>query len=87
MPGFDGSGPRGRGPGTGRGFGRCGAVPSPVANEEHAEMGISGRETGGQVPADSAVYGLGKGGVARGCGRGNGRGRFMSAFNRQEQQR
>lgn len=32
MPGFDGTGPAGRGPGTGGGFGPCGAARIDVGN-------------------------------------------------------
>ncbi len=56
MPGFDGSGPRGQGPRTGRGFGPCppGAAPA------------------GAVGPEGVVYGIGRGGLPRGGGRGRG---------------
>ena len=60
MPAFDRTGPRGQGPGTGRGFGYC--VP-----------------TAGSSYGQSVVYGVGRGGIPRGGGRGfafgGGRGR------------
>ncbi len=54
MPGFDGTGPLGRGPRTGGGFGWCapGSGVAPVA----APPGV--------------VYGIGRGGLPRGGGRG-----------------
>ncbi|MFH1314316.1 MAG: DUF5320 domain-containing protein [Candidatus Eisenbacteria bacterium] len=64
MPGFDRTGPRGLGSRTGGGFGLCG----PGA----------GRSQGGYVPG--VVYGVGRGGIPWGCGRGRafggGRGRW-----------
>ena len=64
MPGFDSTGPRGAGPMTGRGMGRC--QPQTRTTEEG---------TAEQAPAGGVVYGLGRGGVPRGGGMGSGRGR------------
>ncbi len=67
MPGFDGTGPAGQGPLTGGGRGFC-AVPA----------GNVGARGYGQ----NVVYGLGRGGLPRGCGRGFGGGRrFATAPN------
>jgi hypothetical protein len=79
MPGFDGTGPAGRGPMTGRGFGRCryGQVrrdivtPPQQGEEAGAPQGVQKQAlpshgTGTQAP----VYGVGRGGIPWGCGRG-----------------
>lgn len=60
MPSFDGTGPLGRGPLTGRRRGRCALPETPVTPEE------------GATPV---IRGLGRGGVPWGCGRGNRGGR------------
>jgi hypothetical protein len=73
MPGFDGTGPLGRGPITGWRRGRCIGGSYPVSQQESAkESGaeadqITVQPAGGQVPV---MYGLGRGGIPRGCGRG-----------------
>jgi len=54
MPGFDGTGPAGMGPRTGGGFGFCSPGTGPAP--------------GGYAPG--AVYGVGRGGLPRGGGRG-----------------
>ncbi|MFY9133087.1 MAG: DUF5320 domain-containing protein [Candidatus Methanoculleus thermohydrogenotrophicum] len=72
MPGFDGTGPRGMGPMTGRRMGRC--VQPPVA-QPPAESSPAGEtsETTPEAPVQQPqVYGLGRGGIPRGCGRGRG---------------
>ncbi len=79
MPGFDGTGPLGGGPITGWRRGRCisGGNPNPVPQQEPAKESAAEAE---QVPvqpaggAGSLVYGLGRGGIPRGCGRGFGGG-------------
>jgi hypothetical protein len=67
MPGFDGTGPMGLGPRTGGGFGFCPPGAGPAA--------------GGYVPG--VVYGVGRGGIPWGGGRGRafggGRGRWWRA--------
>jgi hypothetical protein len=63
MPGFDGTGPRGLGPRTGGGFGYCAPGAGP------ARVGY----------APGVVYGVGRGGIPWGGGRGRafgGRGRW-----------
>ena len=54
MPGFDGTGPMGMGPRTGGGFGFCPPGAGPAA--------------GGYLPG--VVYGVGRGGIPWGGGRG-----------------
>ncbi|RQD83796.1 MAG: hypothetical protein D5R96_02425 [Methanocalculus sp. MSAO_Arc2] len=76
MPGFDGTGPRGMGPMTGRRMGRCVA---PAAGAENVAQ------------TERPVYGLGRGGLPRGCGRGFGggrmwRGRFFEPADQTEVQ-
>ena len=77
MPGFDGTGPQGRGPMTGRAFGKCrpvyqaerqpvvfsGESPLPVQSEN---VPVSIPPVQGQTP----VYGVGRGGIPCGGGRG-----------------
>ncbi|MFA7072693.1 MAG: DUF5320 domain-containing protein, partial [Methanoculleus sp.] len=54
MPGFDGTGPSGRGPLTGGRRGRCVLPGTPAATEE------------GAAPV---LRGVGRGGIPWGCGR------------------
>jgi len=74
MPGFDGTGPMGQGPMTGRGRGFCAqrTTPAPIKNSP-------------RFPAPNVVFGAGRGGIPWGCGRGRafggGRGR-ISRFGR-----
>ena len=90
MPGFDRTGPQGRGPMTGRGMGQCrpentqGASTQTNTERETDNIGVIGTP-GNAAPAGNVVYGVGRGGVPRGCGmgfcggrgrRGMGRGRF-----------
>ncbi len=67
MPGFDGTGPMGMGPRTGGGFGFCPPGTGPAP--------------AGYAPG--VVYGVGRGGIPRGGGRGRafggGRGRWWWA--------
>jgi len=69
MPGLDGTGPCVGGPMTGWRRGRC----NPVSQKESA---IDSVEEAGQATvqeaggAPSPVYGLGRGGIPCGCGRG-----------------
>ncbi|MBN1166143.1 MAG: DUF5320 domain-containing protein [Methanospirillaceae archaeon] len=86
MPGYNGTGPLGRGPMTGRGLGYCqtgyfrGGQRAPVTGNETigtADEPAQMREQPvmPQYPGNfSPVYGLGRGGMPRGCGRGFGRG-------------
>ena len=88
MPGFDRMGPQGRGPMTGRGMGLCGSGNTTGASTQANTEGNT--DTTGNVgapvngtPAGGIVYGVGRGGIPRGCGMGfcggrggRGRGRF-----------
>jgi len=73
MPGFDRTGPLGQGPMTGRRRGWCPGGSAPVSPQEPAgEQGTEAEQipvqpVGGQDPL---VYGLGRGGIPWGCGRG-----------------
>ncbi len=69
MPGKDGTGPDGKGQ-RGRGMGPCGheAAPAPETNVEGA--GMPGIENDKAGTTASAVYGVGRGGKPRGCGKG-----------------
>lgn len=58
MPGFDRTGPRGKGPMTGRQMGRCVTQAA---------------DTQGEVQNEMPIFGLGRGGLSRGGGRGFGR--------------
>ena len=77
MPGIDGTGPEGKGPMTGRGFGRCRCGPAfhgAVTPPEQAQETGEGKEpqagqpcgTGSRTPG----YGAGRGSSPGGCGRG-----------------
>ncbi len=79
MPGFDGTGPAGTGQGMGRGFGRCRCgqargdiiIPPEKTNEnavpqEGQQVSTQALETVSQP----AFSGVGRGRIARGCGRG-----------------
>lgn len=75
MPGYDRTGPQGLGRMTGRKFGPC-------ANENLNKTDTAtGTEEGAVAPgiennpSGEVIYGLGRGGVPRGCGRGFGGGR------------
>jgi hypothetical protein len=59
MPGFDGTGPAGRGPMTGGRRGRCVLPGTPPAEGESSAP---------------VLRGIGRGGIPWGCGRGFGRG-------------
>ncbi|RLB64746.1 MAG: hypothetical protein DRH04_11200 [Deltaproteobacteria bacterium] len=71
MPGFDGTGPQGQGSMTGRAMGYCARpIADPVYDRPMA---------GPQMTGQPVLYGVGRGGVPRGGGRGRafggGRGR------------
>lgn len=80
MPGFDRTGPRGMGSMTGWGRGNCATAKSPQPENDMKDM----TEAGAPATAPAAYYGLGRGGMPRGCGRGfgGGRGRCFSAGGR-----
>ncbi|NLZ30118.1 MAG: DUF5320 domain-containing protein [Methanomicrobiales archaeon] len=73
MPGFDGTGPQGMGPMTGRRMGRCVQPQQPPA--EGSPAGDASEITPGTPIQQPQVYGLGRGGAPWGCGRGFGGGR------------
>ncbi|MBU0491857.1 MAG: DUF5320 domain-containing protein [Chloroflexi bacterium] len=69
MPRFDGTGPAGQGPLTGRGLGNC--TPQPNAPQRFSRLGGLGQRLGLRLGR-----GTGRGaGMGRGRGRGAGRGR------------
>jgi hypothetical protein len=78
MPGFNGTGPAGEGPMTGRGFGRCRFGPvrreSVTPPEQTQEAGAPQEVQLAQQPQETVppvpVYGVGRGGIPWGCGRG-----------------
>jgi hypothetical protein len=76
MPGFDGKGPQGEGPLTGRGEGYC-AVSQPRSDRPYGFAGLQGRPIGNFF---GRLWGRGRragGRVGRGGrGRGGGRGRW-----------
>jgi len=80
MPGFDGTGPFGRGSMTGWRRGWCAAGSAPDPQQGMTPL-AAGTETQGQIPvqqpvpgAGQVVYGRGRGGIPWGCGRGFGGG-------------
>ena len=73
MPGFDGTGPQGQGRMTGRKFGPCN--PANVVDKTTAAGEGTGTVNAENVPQGGIVYGIGRGGVPRGGGRGFGGGR------------
>lgn len=73
MPGFDRTGPRGEGPRTGWGQGKCGKASRQTADYER---GYEEPVTGSGYPLGGPGGGRGLGpGRGRGGGRGRGRGR------------
>lgn len=75
MPGFDGLGPQGDGPMTGRGEGHC-AVAQPRSGKPYGLAGIQGRPVrGGFFGRLARVFGPRGLGRGRRAGRGRGVGR------------
>lgn len=87
MTGFDGRGPLGRGPMTGRGRGHCGRAPILATTGANIENEPPSQNTEQSSGGQTSVFGLGRGGIPRGCGRGFCRGGSGSARNRMEQMR
>lgn len=91
MPRFDGTGPIGRGPMTGRGFGYCRTAyqpaQQPVAPSGENQTGATTENIPVYQPpvqGQTPVYGLGRGGIpyggGRGCASGGPRGRRGRCF-------
>jgi hypothetical protein len=80
MPRFDGTGPGGEGPLTGRGEGYCAVPLGGPGAPPYGVAGLEGRPVSSTVPArrwyrPSTWFGRGIGrGLGRGYGRGRGRG-------------
>lgn len=72
MPGYDGTGPVGKGPLTGRGAGSC-AGAEPNSRRPYGLGGFLQRPFGGLFGWFGRASRMGRGG--RGAGRGAGRGR------------
>lgn len=79
MPGFDRTGPFGRGPMTGRGFGYCrtGYQPArqPVTSSEEVRTEVTNETIPVYQPpvqGQAPMYGAGRGGMPYGQGRGFG---------------
>jgi len=77
MPGFNGTGPLGQGPMTGRGFGHCQQAYRPAQQPGADITGVEGSETSEKtlvnqpsVLGQSLVFGTGRGMRPWGCGRG-----------------
>lgn len=76
MPRFDGTGPQGRGPMTGRIFGRCrpayqaGQQSTPMTGENTTLPGETVQGTQSSTQEQTPVFGVGRGGAPRGGGRG-----------------
>ncbi|MDD4127286.1 MAG: DUF5320 domain-containing protein [Methanomicrobium sp.] len=75
MAGFNGTGPRGLGRMTGRKFGPCNTEYAAVGSIKESEGDITGGSD--KISSEEIIYGIGRGGVPRGCGQGfcGGRGR------------
>jgi hypothetical protein len=75
MPGFNGTGPQGNGPMSGREFGRCRTIDAP-AQESAIPVQKANERSGpaiSQGPAQNIpVYGRRRMGISCGCGRGYG---------------
>jgi hypothetical protein len=76
MPGFNGTGPAGEGPMTGRRFGRCRPVDREAFTQPDQVQEPGAAQEGQQAPQPQEtvppvpVYGVGRGGIPWGCGRG-----------------
>jgi hypothetical protein len=90
MPGYDGTGPQGRGSMTGGRFGKCHPVYTgdskqnfPSENTEKTMSTYNGFRYPAYNPNRDQVYGVGRGGVPCGCGRGFAYGRRGSRRGRE----
>lgn len=72
MPGFDGTGPEGRGPRTGRGLGKC----NPENTDPRTDVMDDDMPPYGRGRGYGRGYGRGAAGRGRGRGFGFGRGRW-----------
>ena len=70
MPGEDRTGPMGKGPGTGRGLGRCGTPDKQSKDAEGAAENLEKEGGWGRGRGEGQGRGRGRG---RGFGRGGGR--------------
>ncbi len=72
MPGFNGTGPNGQGPMTGGGRGFCAQPQTGQAPQTPDQQGNQADIPQADIPAGpgGVVYGLGRGGLPRGGGRG-----------------
>ncbi|MPL93462.1 hypothetical protein SDC9_39590 [bioreactor metagenome] len=73
MPGLDGTGPRGMGSMTGRGFGKCrgtGQTNGVVSIEQAPYGAVQPGESQTQSAVRAPFYGAGRGGIPCGCGNG-----------------
>lgn len=73
MPGFDGTGPLGRGRARGRGLGPCRSAAYTARWDPATASPVDRAPPTAQALPD-VQYGPGRGGVPCGCGRGFGRG-------------
>lgn len=73
MAGFNGTGPQGLGRMTGRKFGPCSTEYAAVNKTMEADI----TDDSEKISSEEIIYGIGRGGVPRGCGQGfcGGRGR------------
>jgi len=77
VPGFDRTGPAGRGPMTGRALGYCNPRRTSTSQStEDTSSEPAQIQSDVAAPDQGIVYGLGRGGLPRGGGRGFGRGRM-----------
>lgn len=72
MPGFDQTGPEGKGPATGGRRGKCATTNSEV--KVNSEMATPVNEEAPAKDSNGEVYGIGRGGKPYGGGRGQGYG-------------
>jgi len=71
MPGFNQTGPGGRGPGTGRKKGRCTNYGASLGNQNDSTPDDKGGEQSVNLPGKGPGRGMGRAGRGRGPGRKN----------------